>query len=133
MLNPSTADADVDDPTIRRCIGFSRQWGYGGICVVNLFAFRATDPKELKEAEDLVGPENEKLLRKLSRPVVVGWGGRIPRTARADFLARILKDKARREMVGWFCLGKTKMGEPRHPLMLPYSVQVEQWPRNLGV
>lgn len=58
MLNPSTADGDVDDPTIRRCIGFAKSWGYGGIYVGNLFAYRATDPKELLKVENPIGFEN---------------------------------------------------------------------------
>src|SRR3954454_15761859 len=58
MLNPSTADATNDDPTIRRCIGFARQWGCGRLAVLNLFAVRATDPAEMKRADDPVGPEN---------------------------------------------------------------------------
>ncbi len=59
MLNPSTADADVDDPTIRRCIGFSKAWGYNALTVVNLFAWRATSPRDLCAVEDPVGPDNE--------------------------------------------------------------------------
>src|SRR5262245_19133112 len=59
MLNPSTADAEQDDPTIRRCVGFARSWGAGGIIVVNLFAFRASDPKALLRAADPVGPDND--------------------------------------------------------------------------
>jgi hypothetical protein len=58
MLNPSTADGKEDDPTIRRCIGFAKSWGNGSLEVVNLFGFRATDPKELLEVKDPIGPEN---------------------------------------------------------------------------
>lgn len=60
MLNPSTADATQDDPTIRRCMGFARRWGYGGITVVNLYAYRATNPRDLLTAADPVGPENDR-------------------------------------------------------------------------
>ncbi|MBK0384525.1 DUF1643 domain-containing protein [Pedobacter sp. SD-b] len=77
MLNPSTAEADKDDPTIRRCVGFAKSWGYGGIYVVNLFALRATNPKDLLTAPFVVGVENEKWFRRMSSIadlVVCAWG-----------------------------------------------------------
>lgn len=77
MLNPSTADAEKDDPTIRRCIGFAKDWGYGGIYVVNLFSLRATNPKDLLTAPFVVGVENEKWFRRMSslaNLVVCAWG-----------------------------------------------------------
>jgi hypothetical protein len=77
MLNPSTADAEKDDPTIRRCIRFAKDWGYGGLYVVNLFALRATNPKELLAAPFVVGVDNEKWIRKmgsLSDLVICAWG-----------------------------------------------------------
>jgi hypothetical protein len=75
LLNPSTADATQDDPTIRRCIGFSRLWGCGKLAVLNLFAFRATLPADLKRAADPVGPENKVWFdRTLTGLVVCGWG-----------------------------------------------------------
>src|SRR5581483_4090035 len=78
MLNPSTADANEDDNTIGRCVSFSDSWGYSGILVANLYAYRATDPKTLKAAADPIGPENYRYIRALSERaalVVVGWGG----------------------------------------------------------
>ncbi|MEY5049692.1 MAG: hypothetical protein RLZZ175_3051 [Bacteroidota bacterium] len=77
MLNPSTADENNDDPTIRRCIGYAKDWGYGGFYVVNLFPFRATDPKDLLTASSVEGVENEKWFREisaLSNLVVCAWG-----------------------------------------------------------
>ena len=77
MLNPSTADGDTDDPTIRRCVGFAKSWGYGGLYVVNLFARRATDPKELMGYSFVVGIENIKYIKQmseLSEIVVCAWG-----------------------------------------------------------
>src|SRR5687768_16866498 len=58
-LNPSTADENLDDPTIRRCIGFARDWGFGGLVMTNLFAYRSTDPKGLAAVDDPVGPNND--------------------------------------------------------------------------
>jgi hypothetical protein len=77
MLNPSIADARRNDPTIRRCIGFARHWGFGGIDVVNLFAYRATRAQELFRASDPVGPRNARFLRSaIGRAplVVLAWG-----------------------------------------------------------
>src|SRR5581483_9586135 len=77
MLNPSTADAETDDPTIRRCLGFAKAWGYGTLVVTNLFAYRATDPAELAKAGDPVGPDNDTRLwseAQLSDLVVCAWG-----------------------------------------------------------
>ena len=62
MLNPSTADGSVDDPTIRRCIGYGQSWGYGALAVGNLYAFRATEPQELRRARDPIGPDNDRHL-----------------------------------------------------------------------
>lgn len=68
MLNPSTADATVDDPTIRRCIGYARAWDYGHLVVTNLFALRATDPRALKSEDDPIGPDNGEY--------IAAWAGR---------------------------------------------------------
>lgn len=121
MLNPSTADASADDPTIRRCVGFAKRWGAGGIVVVNLFAFRATDPEKLVEAHangvDVVGPEAAHHLDavfSVADVVVCAWGAHpIAGPARiAHVLGRIPRST---EVV---CLGKTQGGAPRHPLYL---------------
>lgn len=76
-LNPSTADELLDDPTIRRCVAFARSWGYGALCMTNLFAFRATDPDVMKSADDPVGPENDQHLQDLANGasvVIAAWG-----------------------------------------------------------
>jgi hypothetical protein len=115
MLNPSTADATEDDPTIRRCIRFARDWGYARLAVANLYAFRATDPRDLALAGDPIGPENDEWLERLSSEanmVVVAWGAnRLATPARVD---RVL------QLLGWStcCLGTTKDGAPQHPLRL---------------
>jgi hypothetical protein len=111
MLNPSTADSEVDDPTIRRCMSFAKREKYGGIFVVNLFAYRATDPTELLRAADPIGPSNDHWLREAighaSGDVLCAWGA-----ASGEQGARVLR------MCGATakCLGKTKEGHPRHPL-----------------
>lgn len=119
MYNPSTADADLDDPTIRRCVDFARRWGYGGITVTNLFAYRATDPKEIGRL-DLAfafGPDNRiHLVREASAcdAVVCAWGAN-PTRGMADEILRTLKDRGIKPTA----LRITKGGHPAHPLYLP--------------
>jgi hypothetical protein len=114
LLNPSTADEERNDPTIRRCIGFARAWKFGSVEVVNLFAYRATGAKELLKIDDPVGEENNYyLIQAVERcsTVVVGWGIRGTLLGRDSQVLSLLagrKDK--------FCLGITKDGQPRHPL-----------------
>src|SRR5436309_12719716 len=118
MLNPSTADAARDDPTIRRCMGLARRWGHGGIVVVNLFAWRATDPAELARAADPVGPDNDTVLRTRAARLrlIAAWGCKGSLLGRADAGLRLLKGR-RVE-----CLGVTAAGQPRHPLYVPGDV-----------
>ena len=114
MLNPSTADARRDDPTIRRCMGFAERWGYGGIEVVNLFGLRASDPRTLRAARDPVGPRNDTHLRRAvrrARLVVAAWGADRAARSRERALSGRLSPRAR-------CLGTTRSGAPRHPLYL---------------
>jgi len=123
MLNPSTADADVDDPTIRKCIGFAKAGHYGGIIVVNLFAWRATDPKELRHVADPVGPENDDhILWACTAPlmlsVVAGWGSNPFARKRAARVKALIQSGARRDVQ---CFRKSDAGQPWHPLYLPYS------------
>lgn len=119
MLNPSTADATLDDPTIRRCVGFAKREGFAGIHVANLYAFRATDPKDLLTCGDAVGPMNDAHLSLLlteqvqrGNPVVAAWGSWPDRDP--DRVANVLDLGGGR--VDWRCLGHTKGGAPRHPL-----------------
>lgn len=109
MLNPSTADANEDDPTIRRCISFAKREGCGSLLVVNLFAFRATDPKVMADAEDPIGPRNAVFLDEAikNHTVIAAWG--------AHPLARQAGKRLSKEY-DLMCLGKTKAGAPRHPL-----------------
>lgn len=115
MLNPSTADAEKDDPTIRRVIRFSRVLGFGGCTVVNLYALRATDPRELMAADDPVGPMNDLIagfwIRHLSL-VIAAWGAhKLARDREAWFFKQV-----RQAGTEVRCLGVTKNGYPRHPL-----------------
>lgn len=135
MLNPSVADADADDPTVRKCVGFAKRWGFGSIRIVNLFAFRATDPRGLIDAADPVGPDNVQHLEEILRtPVVVAWGGSLPnsmiaREAVANVAALAATPRPQHSSpFGWWCLGTTKGGQPRHPLMLAYSTERQVWP-----
>lgn len=124
MLNPSTADADVDDPTIRKCIGFAKAHHYGGIIVVNLFAWRATDPKELPTVADPVGPDNDRhILWACTAPlllsVVAGWGSnKFAAKQRAGRVKMLIQSQARRDIK---CFRRSESGHPWHPLYLPYS------------
>ncbi len=124
MLNPSTADALRDDPTIRRCIGFARAWGFGALEVVNLFAFRATHPSQLRAAADPVGPRNNRILRAaLSRAdaVVAAWGVHGSWGGRDRAVLRLLSARKDQTWPAPQCLGLTKQGHPRHPLYLPLN------------
>jgi hypothetical protein len=123
MLNPSTADADVDDPTIRRCVAFARRDGYTGITVVNLCAWRATDPQDLvtarSEREDIHGPDNDRHLAELVAPdSVAAWGATGMGLVAAAALHRFPPLR---------CLGVTKAGWPRHPLYVPSDAAFVPW------
>lgn len=119
MLNPSTAEAEQDDPTIRRCIGFTRLWGYGQLRVVNLFAFRTSKPAGLRTAADPIGPENGEYLSQAVQKarVVCAWGvdGRY-----LDQDLVMLRRLAQLE-VQPFALEVTKGGHPKHPLYVSFS------------
>ena len=120
MLNPSTADAETDDATIRRCSAFTRAWGLGGIVVVNLFAFRATDPLRLLTLQPIeaVGPQNNEWIRRAVREnpfVAVAWGARGGFWGRDQDVLGLLADAKAKPQ----CLGVTRGGMPRHPLFVP--------------
>ena len=122
MLNPSTADSEQDDPTIRRCILFARDWGYGAILVGNLFALRATDPNDLQRHPEPWGIGNTLHLRQMaieSDLVVAAWGAnRMVSELHADSVMGNLDDRPIK------CLGRTKNGAPRHPLYVAARTQL---------
>lgn len=114
-LNPSTADEFSDDPTIRRCVDFAKRWGYGALCMTNLFAFRATEPEQMKIQADPIGAENDANLIALAGDagvVIASWGVHGSHRQRDDKVKRLLAGKL-------FCLAISKEGLPRHPLYLP--------------
>ena len=124
MLNPSTADASEDDPTIRRCIGFARREGCEAIHVVNLFALRAADPRELLASPDPVGPGSDGFLlaRPLSVCTVAAWG------AHGSLRGRSSQVRAMLASVPLLCLGLTSGGEPRHPMYVRADVPLVPLP-----
>ena len=134
MLNPSTADGWKDDPTIRRCVGFARRGGFGGIRVLNLFAWRATHPRDLRDADDPVGPENDHYLERnlgsvpFGEVTVAAWGARgaMPgRHRRRDHevMSIVCNDMGHT----LHCLGLTKAGHPKHPLYVPSDTEIRPW------
>lgn len=129
MLNPSTADASFDDPTIRKCIGFTNRLGMGAIFVVNLCAFRATKPRDLYASdEDVIGAENESnVLQAIRRShkVIAAWGCLNPRTAWAH---KVMRKTLMNENVTTYCLGTNGDGSPKHPLYVAYDTPLEQYP-----
>lgn len=115
-LNPSTADASKNDPTIRRCISFAQGWGYGGVIVANLFAYKATYPTDLLKAKDPVGPDNNIWLSRLSKDAgitVACWGNHGQHQDRNHTVKQLLGDL--------HCLKINQSGEPAHPLYQPKS------------
>lgn len=140
-LNPSTADETKNDPTVRRCIGFAKAWGFGGLYMLNLFAFRATRPREMMKAADSVGPANDKYLRhyrEFAGLTIAAWG------VHGIFLDRALSVLRLRIGLGskqvplgadLWCLGRTRHGHPRHPLYVPGEVKPARYqlPRNSRV
>lgn len=131
MLNPSTADESTDDPTIRRCTGFARRFGWASYRVVNLFAIRATDPAELgalsNRGVDIVGPDNDGLISAITRSgaqLVAAWGASGPSGIVAVRVRHLVELNAGAE---WWCLGTTRDGSPRHPLYVKGDAPLVRW------
>lgn len=126
MLNPSTADAHRLDPTVRRCAGLAREWGFGALEVTNAYAFRATDPAALRTAADPVGPENDAAVAAAAARadlVVAAWGNAIV-PERAAEVRTLLRGAGTEPAV----LHLTRRGEPGHPLYLPRTTVPRPWP-----
>lgn len=124
-LNPSTADESTDDPTLTRCINYAKSWGFGGVCMANLFAYRATEPSDMKAAKDPIGCKNNEWLKKLANDaglVVAAWGNDGSYLGRSEQVKELLSNI--------HCLKINKSGEPAHPLyqkadMKPVPMRVE--------
>lgn len=121
MLNPSTANASADDPTIRRCIGFAKRWGHDSLEVVNVFALRTSDPAKLLLSNNPLGMNNHAYIQEafvFAEKIVVAWGASVsvvswlPRHIMADHKHKL------------FCLGLTKTGHPRHPLYVKADTEL---------
>ena len=126
MLNPSTANAETDDPTIRRCLNFAKSWGYGGIEVVNLFALVSSDPEKLLTTPNSIGENNGQVILQASgrsKKIIVAWGAFREAIARGKEVIRLL------DKFDIYCLGRTKSGHPKHPLYLRSDVNpvIYQW------
>lgn len=118
-LNPSTADEMVDDPTIRRCVGFAKAWGFGALCMTNLFALRATNPREMMETKCPVGESNLLVLLNCATRaslIVAAWGAHGGWMDQDRVTVNAL---ARISCPPISCLGVTKCGFPSHPLYMP--------------
>jgi hypothetical protein len=130
MLNPSTADEQQDDPTIRKCLHWARKWGCGGLVVTNLFALRSADPRNLKKVADPVGPENDRHILEVARgcgSVLCAWGNDGALLNRAERVYRLL----RKDHCLLYALKVSKTGEPCHPLYLPYALAAQDYERGL--
>lgn len=123
-LNPSTANATLDDPTLRRCIDYARRWNYGSVYIANLFAYRTTDPASLRNVDDPVGPRNNMWLRRLIKRtsrVFVAWGNGGSYKDRSGEVLKMIPEP--------YCLKINRSGQPAHPLYLPKSLTPQHFNR----
>jgi hypothetical protein len=127
-LNPSTADENADDPTIRRCIGFASTWGYGGMFMGNIFAYRSTYPVDLKNPNiDPINPENDAelcIMNAESKLTVLCWGNHGRFNNRGDAVLLMFPDARH--------FGLTKEMQPKHPLYLPKNATLLKLGENDG-
>jgi len=130
MLNPSSADAVENDPTIRRCISFAKRWGFGGIEVYNLFALRSRDPRSIERADDPVGPKNDYWLTaaaRKGRTIIAAWG-ECQTALKSRRAAEVMELLVRSGGANPKSLGFTKTGDPRHPLYVRSDVLLSPLP-----
>jgi hypothetical protein len=125
-LNPSTADEIEDDPTIRRCVRFAKDWGHGGIVMTNLFSFRATKPRDLWREGGPVGPDNDTYLFDMasqSELIIAAWGSHSNaiKKRRVSEVIHLLRHWSIHH------LGLSSGGHPRHPLCLKADTKPERW------
>lgn len=125
-LNPSTADAMKDDATIRRCVGFAKRWGYNRLFMLNLFAFRATKPCDMKRQRDPIGPHNRAYMKRYTgraKMAVCCWG------VNADGFDGVLDDVWLAIKQPMYCSGVTRSGHPKHPGRLPNAATLRPFTR----
>jgi len=118
MLNPSTADALVLDPTNRRCVGFAQSWGFGAMVTTNIFAFRSTDPLGLRTASDPIGEHNDRFLVEVAADsdlVIAAWGVHGALVGRGEHVVELMEQRG----IPLSLLRRTRDGHPCHPLYLP--------------
>ena len=128
LLNPSMADASLDDPTSRRCKAFAKRMGFAWLVIVNLFAYRCTRPAELRRVARPVGTSNDRVIRRECRRadlVVVGWGNFGGLSGRSAIVTSLVGPKP-------MCLGLTAIGQPRHPLHVAGRTPLEPF-ANMGI
>jgi hypothetical protein len=121
-LNPSTADEEADDQTIKKCVGFVKRWGYGGLYMVNLFAFRATRPRELLKSSDPVGPNNDEWIEKILKKadlVVGAWGNHGSLLGRGQYFVKNIPN--------FHYLKINKSGHSAHPLYIKYGSKLNKF------
>ena len=126
MLNPSTADEHRNDPTIERCHRRAVAMGFSALEVVNIFAFRATDPKDLKKAKKPIGPDNDRTILQVAADcdqLICAWGSHGHHLGRSDAVKKLLVNNN----IDAFVLNLTKQGEPGHPLYIPYCQRPQPW------
>jgi hypothetical protein len=127
LLNPSTADEHVDDPTVRRCQIWAEAWGYAGAEIANIFAWRDTDPRGMRAASDPVGPDNDGHLLEAAACaglIICGWGVHGAHLGRGDYVAGLLRSAGHT----LHALRITQGGHPQHPLYLPSAIKPVLWP-----
>lgn len=124
-LNPSTADETKNDPTVRRCVNFAKAWGFGAMCMTNIFAWRSTDPAALYRQHDPIGPENDRWLKDVAAEatlVVCCWSNHGSLGGRSAQVKRLL------ESIDLHCFKMSQQGQPWHPLYLPGNIQPMKMP-----
>lgn len=126
MLNPSTADETKLDQTIRKCVAFSKFWGFGGLEVVNLFALRATDPKVMLQHKEPIGASNDEAITRAAQRagrILAAWGKHGEHRGRAAFVESMVRSLSREV----YCLGVNGDNSPRHPLYVKQSTAPVVW------
>lgn len=129
-LNPSTADERKDDPTIRKCIGFAKRWGFEAVCITNLFAFRSTDPLAMKKYPEPVGPDNNNHIRKCARDaelVIAAWSKHGVFNHRDVEVWAMVSNERYLTDDGLQCLAVNQDGTPSHPLYLKYDLKPQPY------